>query len=146
MFSFFKRDSLKKALDACQQQLKSQGLELELTEKQYQMTISISTFNEIEARYKSKGLSQWGGLAWYCSYSIQRALEGQKAGKDMSDTVIELVNKTAGIALLLGNSIPGLKLVQNDMGAIGYASEIAMEWLDANESPADKELAEIMGN
>jgi hypothetical protein len=64
MFSFLKREGLQKALDACQQQLKSQGLELELTDSQYQMMISISTFREIESRYKSKGLSQWGGLAW----------------------------------------------------------------------------------
>jgi hypothetical protein len=48
--------------------------------------------------------------------------------------------------MLLGNSIPSLKLLQADMGVIGSAGEAAIEWLDVTESPADLELAELLGN
>ena len=131
MFSFFQRESLKKALDACQHQLISQGIGMELNDKQYQMLISTSLFSAINSKFKSKGLSQWGGLAWFCAQTTGKILEAIKSGQEVSLTARELAEKSASIALLLGNSIPTLKLTHTDMDAIGSASEIALEWLEA---------------
>ena len=128
MFSIFKRASLKKALDACQEFLKSQEVDFELTEKQYQMTINISTFKLVESGYRERGVSQWGGLALYCLYSIEKALDAQKLGKTMSPEIIEFVNKTATIAL----TIPQIKLLDKDMPILAESSKIATEWLDKN--------------
>jgi hypothetical protein len=144
MFSFFQRESLKKALDACQHQLISQGIGMELNDKQYQMLISTSLFSAINSKFKSKGLSQWGGLAWFCAQTTGKILEAIKSGQEVSLTARELAEKSASIALLLGNSIPTLKLTHTDMDAIGSASEIALEWLEVMQSPEDQEITSIL--
>ena len=76
--------------------------------------------------------------------TTSKLLEASQGGKELKPIMIELAEKAATVSLLIGNSIPSLKLTQADMNTIMNASEIAQQWLEHTETPADKELSELL--
>lgn len=142
---FFKRKGLRKALDVCQNKLMEQGIGSELTSWQYDALINAPLFHDIDSRFKSQGLSQWGGLAWFCAQTTGNVTETLRSGREINTEINDLAGKTAAIAFLLGRSIPGLKLTQMDMEAISKACEVATEWLEVTRPDGAGEFAESLG-
>ncbi|WP_139291971.1 hypothetical protein [Moritella viscosa] len=121
---------MKSALEHCQQHHRNIGLGQELNPTMFNMVTSTSLFKDIDARFKSMGLTNFGGLAWLSSQVVGKTLEQIEQGEDISDSIYELAEKMATIALLLGNSIHSLKLTKLDMDAIFNSGDIAIKWLD----------------
>ena len=134
MISFFSRKNLKSALNECQKQSINMGLGQELSSGMYSMIINTSLFKDIDSRFKSKGLSQYGGLSWFCSQTVSQILEKLERGEKVEDSMFELAEKMATIALIIANSIHSLKLTKNDMDAIFNAGETANLWLAMTKS------------
>ena len=146
MFSFFKKKNLKSALEHCQQHHRDIGLGQELSPTMIDMVTRTSLFKDIDARFKSFGLTNFGGLAWFSSQIVEKTLEQIEQGEDVSNSIYELAEKMATIALLLGNSIHSLKLTKSDMDAILNSGEIALKWLEKTSSPEEKEFFEKVYN
>jgi hypothetical protein len=140
MFSIFKRKNLKSALEECQKKHISDGLGQELSSNMFDMVTKVSLFKDIDSRFKSKGLSQYGGLAWFCSQTVGTLLTQLEQEEQVEDSMYELAEKMATVALSLANSIHSLKLTRNDMAAILNAGETANLWLDATRTEAQEKF------
>lgn len=131
MFGFLKKKNLVTALDDCQNTLKQQGLDLELSDRYYSSLIRLPIFIDINSRFASQGLSDYGGLSWCLAQILERAIASFKSGdKRVSDMFIEYNEKIATVALLIGDSIPQLTLTRNDMDAINRSAQAALEWIE----------------
>ena len=140
MFSIFKKDNMKSALHECQKQHISIGLDQELSSSMFELVTKTSLFQDINSRFKSKGLSKYGGLAWFCSQTVGTSLDRIENGDDISDAIYELSEKMVFVSFLLRNSIHSLKLTRNDMEAILNAADISERWFESTSSDAEKEL------
>jgi len=140
MFSIFKRKNLKSALEECQKKHISYGLGQELSSSIFDMVTNTSLFKDIDGRFKANGLSQYGGLAWFCSQIVTTILTKLEQEEQVEDSMYELAHKMATVALLLANSINSLILTKNDMAAILTAGENANRWLDAIRTEAAEEF------
>lgn len=150
MFSLFKRSSLKTALESCQQ--RNSGTRQELTPQQFEVILSMPSFEKVDRLYKKEGLTNWGGLAWFSAQFIENILKSMDQDNDfdiykdrieLGGSIYEMINKVASISCLIYDNIPGLKLTRNDMVPIERAAIVSNNWLnqlDKSENPAEKEL------
>ncbi len=139
MFRFFSKNNMKSALDACQNHHKKGGFGQEMSLEQYHMIQMTSVFKDIDKRFKNKGLTKWGALAWLAAQTIDNTLIAIGKGQH-SVVAYNMSEKMAVIALLIGNRIPELKLSQADMPTIENAANAAIKWLDFTETENDKIL------
>ncbi|MFH4737316.1 hypothetical protein [Vibrio diabolicus] len=144
MFGFFKKKGMKVALEECQSRHKEIGLGQELSSDMFEMVIQTSLFRDIDARFKSNGLSQYGGLAWFCSQIVGTIRSQLEQGEQVEDSMYELAEKMSTVALLLANSIHSLQLTQNDMKSILNAGEIANQWLKTTRTEGMEEFLETV--
>lgn len=136
MFSLFKKKNLVTALDRCQALSKKQGFDMELTVNEYRFLTESSLFKDVDLRFSSQSLSNYGGLSWCLAQMLERAITHSESGKNASDTMLDLTEKLAGIVRLIGNSMSQLKLTHNDMEAIKKASQAALEWEELTAQPS----------
>lgn len=144
MFGLFKKDGMSNALDECQAYHIRLGLDQEMTQKQLVTIKAFDLFMDIENRHKSKGLTKYGGLAWFCAQSLINTAKTIDDGTKVSPLAMEYMQKLIYVSLAIGNSIPELKLTKADMGPIQNACEAAMEWMKRNPHPLDAELSALM--
>ena len=98
-----------------------------------------SVFKDIDSRFKKKGLTKWGALAWLAAQTIENTIIAIEKG-NTSKIAYNLSEKMANIAVLIGSRIPELKLSQADMVPIENASNAAIKWLNLTETEDDKIL------
>ena len=144
MFGLFKKDGLGNALDECQTYYQKIGLGQEMTRDQLANIKAFEAFKDIDNRYKSKGLTKYGGLAWFCTQFIVNTVKAIDGGQPVSPLAMEYLQKIINVSLAIGNSIPELKLTKADMGPIENACQSAIEWMNRNPSPLDAELSALM--
>lgn len=144
MFGFFKKDGLSGALEECQQYHKRLDLGQELTESQVISIKSMDLYKDIDARYKIKGLTKYGGLAWFLAQTVGNVAQAINAGNSFSPPALDLIEKLVYVSLAIGNSIPELKLTKADMGPIENACQVAIQWIEHNPHPLDSELSSLM--
>jgi hypothetical protein len=144
MFGIFNKKGISSALDECQEYHKKIGLEQELTQNQLATIKCFELFQDIEARYKDKGLTKYGGLAWFSGQVIGNTIKAIDGGNSFSPMALDLIQKFVFVSLAIGNSIPELKLTKADMAPIQNACETAMEWMKRNPNPLESELSSLM--
>lgn len=138
MFSFFKRNTMKTALDACQRHHKKNGYGQELSPDQYEIIISTQVFRDIDSRYKQKGLTHWGALAWLAAQTVEKTIKFMNESGKYSQASYDMSEKMANIAVLIGNNIPELKLSKADMGPIENANILALKWIEFTKTEDDE--------
>ncbi len=130
MFSFFKRNKIKQALEVCQIHHKKEGLGQELSDEMFSFVLSTPMFKDIDNRFSKMGVSNYGGLAWFSSEIVGTITKQIEQGVDVSEDMFSLAEKMATVSLLLANSIHSLKLNKLDLAAILNTGEIATNWLE----------------
>jgi hypothetical protein len=141
MFGFFRRAAMMSALDSCQQYHKKIGLGQELTSDQLVTMRHTSLFKDTANRYKSKGLSKWGGLAWYSARFTSMILQLIDEKEKVRPTVYAFAEKMIGVSLALAVSVQNLNINKADGNAIRLAAGIAYDWVDKDPMTKDIDLA-----
>jgi hypothetical protein len=135
MLSLFKKKNMKLALQACQQHNVKLGLGQELTPEMFNNVIQTDLFIDIDRKFTQLGLTNNGGLAWYCSQIVSTVTQNIENKVNVSSDMYELADKMASVSLLLANSIHSLKLNKLDLQAILNTADVANRWLECtNES------------
>jgi len=138
MFGFFKNNGMSSALDECQEYHKRIGLDQELTQVQLNSIKSLDLFKDIESRYKSKGLTKYGALAWFTAQTTGNILKAVNDGNSFKEESLDVIEKLTFVSLALGNSIPELRLTKADMIPIESACQVAGEWLKRHQPLLDE--------
>ena len=141
MFGILKKKGMGSALDECQAYHKNIGLDQELSVNQLATIKSMELFKDIESRHKSKNLSQYGGLAAFCSQSVIGMLNAKNGGKALSEEAMDLTQKIANVSIAIGASIPELRLTKSDIPYIESACQAASEWLKT--TPLYEEISKL---
>ena len=123
MFGFFKNDGMSSALDECQEYNKRIGLDQELTKDQLNEIKHFDLFKDIDSRYK--GLSKYGGLAWFTAQTTENILKALNDGNSFREDTLAVVEKLIFVSLAIGNNIPELQLTKADMTPIESAFQVA---------------------
>ena len=131
MFPFSHHNKLQPALEYCQQHHRVLGAGQTLSPKQVTMITHTPLFHEAESQTHAMGLSNYGGLAWFCARFLENGLTQREKGEEITAEIEELSEKIASVALCLGDSIPSLDLTTADIDAVLNAGETAMQWLDS---------------
>ena len=108
------------------------GTESALTEEQINTISHVSLFKEIAGIYKSKGMSEWGGLALFSGEFILIGIDSVNKKKSLQATVYELIEKLSFTVINLAASAQKLKLTQPDIRAVDFAFKAAEKWIDMN--------------
>jgi hypothetical protein len=141
MFGFFKKDGIGSALDEVQEYHKRLGLDMELSSSIVAEIKNFDLFKDIDKRHKSKGLSKYGGLAWFCTQFIINTVKALDNGHTISAVSMDTLKKMMYVSLAIGNSIPELKLTKEDMNPIQASCESSMDWMKKNPDPLEAELS-----
>lgn len=138
MFGFFRKDGLSSALEECQEYHKKNGLDQELTSNQLNEIKNLNLFKDIDARYKSKGLTKYGGLAWFTAQMTGNILKALNEGNSFREESLAVIEKLISVSLAIGNSIPELRLTKADLVPIESACQVASEWLKRHQKLLDE--------
>lgn len=130
MFGFFKKTAMITALETCQRYHKEIDIGQELTEEQMNAIIQVSSFKDIANIYKSKGMTEWGGLAWFCGEFTSSIFDQINQGVPVKSHVQEMAEKLASISIAIATAVPASKLTFEDAHAIKVAAGIASQWLN----------------
>lgn len=142
MFGLLKKKGIGSALDDCQKYHKKIGLEQELTDNQLATVKSMDLFKDVDSKHKTRGLTEYGGLAAFSAQFIGGVVSAMNNGNQLSDDAMDLTQKMAHVSVAIGVSIPELKLTTADMAYIESAGNITIEW--AKKNPLMNEMEQLM--
>lgn len=138
MFGFFKNSGMGSALDECQGYHKRIGLDQELTQIELNEVKSLPLFKDIDSKYKSRGLTKYGALAWFTLQTTGNILQALNDGNSFRKEALTVIEKLTFVSLAIGNSIPELRLTKADMAPIESACRVAGEWLKRHQPLLDE--------
>lgn len=130
MFGFFRTVAMMDALEKCQQYHRKMYTGQELSEEQMRSLRQFSLFKSIANRYKDKGMSKWGGLAWFCGEFTAITLDRISQGEPIKPDVQELAEKLAFNITVIAVLAIHLGINSADTKAIGFAVEVADKLID----------------
>lgn len=138
MFGFFKKDGMSSALDECQEYHKRIGLDQELTQAQLNEIKCLDLFKDIDSRYKTKGLTKYGGLTWFTAQMTGNILKALNDGQSFRSDSLAVIEKLIFVSLAIGNGIPELRLTKADMVPIESSCQVASGWLKRHQPLLDE--------
>lgn len=116
------------ALDSCQIYHKNQGLNKGLSEFQYKALLEKPLFREIDSHYQGRGLSEWGGLAWFTAVLLQAQLKKNQPMPPLTASERLLIIKITYISQILSEQVDTLLLSKDDKEMIEKAIDYAMQY------------------
>jgi hypothetical protein len=131
MFSSFIQKNMLHALDSCQIYHKNKGLNKGLSELQYQSLLAKPLFQEIDSRYQAKGLSEWGGLAWFIAETLHNYLQKGQSANPLTEPERLFVIKLTYVSQIISEQIDTLQLSAADKEMVEKAVDYSMEWAGA---------------
>ena len=108
------------------------GLELALTDEEIKSLIHFTLFKKIANEYQSKGMSKWGGLAWFCGECVSVAINKKNMEVPFNIEVCKTYKKLAFTAIKLAASAHNLELTPADLIVIGFACEKSSQLIDSD--------------
>lgn len=132
MFGYFRKAKMLHALDLCQKLIKNLDTGPVLTESQITTLSHLSQFKSIAKKYKSDGMSHWGGMAWFCDYFVATGLERIKLGESIKPSIYEITEKLAFNCTVIALIADNFDLTLADMHAIERAHDTATAWIEKN--------------
>jgi len=132
MFGYLRKAKMMHALDLCQKLIKNLDTGPVLTESQMNTLPHSSLFKGIVKKYKSDGMSHWGGMALFCGHFVAIGLERVQLGESIKPSVYEIIEKLAFNCTVIALVADNFDLTSADMHAIERAHYTAMEWIEKN--------------
>ena len=130
MLGFFSKAAIMDALEECQQYHKKVHSGQELSKEQINTLKHFSMFKDIAHKYKSEGMTKWGGLAWFCKEFTSIYLDKINKNELVKPHIKELTDKLAFNSTAIAVLTLDLNLNSADIRAIGSAVEVANKLID----------------
>ena len=128
MFSSFIQKNMVHALDSCQTYHKNQGLNKGFSELQYQALLAKPLFQKIDLDYQTKGLSEWGGLAWFTAETLHNYLQIWQSATPLTAPERLFVIKLTYVSQIISVQIDTLLLSKADKEMVEKAVDYSMKW------------------
>ena len=107
-------------------------IESALTDTEIKSIAHFNLFQDIANNYRNMGLSEWGGLALFCSECISKAINKKRMGSPFDSETYEIYDKLVFTSMNLAGLSNKLRLYPADIGAIELSAELAEQWISMN--------------